>query len=121
MSLFASIFAPGEQARADDLARRSADLERRRYEMGRITEEEMHRNVAMHYGNAPDVGNQVGAAFNEGLAEGYENTTGAIRATVAAPFRFAWDIIPWQLWLGAAVFLFFYIGGGTYLKGILKK
>ncbi len=68
-----------------------------------------------------DVRDEVGDAFYEGLQEGYENTTGGIRSALAAPFNFAWKALPWQLIVAAAVFAFFYFGGGPWLKRALGK
>lgn len=64
-----------------------------------------------------NVEGDVNDAFREGLEEGYGN----IRDTVAAPFKIAWNILPWQVWVAAAVALFLYMGGGLWLRGILGK
>jgi hypothetical protein len=68
----------------------------------------------------PDIEKEVNDAFYEGLEEGFENTTGAIKSTLAAPFKFTFAALPWQVLVGAAVLLFFYMGGGRWLRNILK-
>ena len=64
---------------------------------------------------------QVNDAFKEGLQEGFDRTTGAIKATIAAPFKFTFASLPWQVYLVGLVLLFFYMGGPLWLKGILKR
>jgi hypothetical protein len=59
-----------------------------------------------------DAAAQIDGAFKEGLAEGIDNTENAIRTGVAAPFKFTWAIIPWQLLVAGGVALFVYMGAG---------
>lgn len=61
-------------------------------------------------------GEQVTEAAQQGLAEGYGNVTGAIRSTIAAPFRFVWDSVPWWIWVMGLVGLFFYFGGSSVVR-----
>lgn len=68
-----------------------------------------------------DVNAEVGAAFDEGLADGYDNVTGAIKDTIAAPFKFAFASLPWHVYAIAAGVLFWYMGGAVFIKGIFKK
>ena len=121
MSFLSAIFAPGEQARGDALDAQLAALNQQAYNDGKISADELQRRNVEQAQNYVDVGGQVDQAFVEGAKEGYDNTTGFIKATVAAPFKFAWDIIPRQLMLGGAVFLFVYMGGWIWLKGLLAK
>lgn len=69
----------------------------------------------------PDIAGDVHGAFREGLHEGYENVTGGIRATLAAPFKFTWASLPWQLLLAGAIFAFFYFGGPQLVKPLIRK
>jgi hypothetical protein len=64
---------------------------------------------------------QINTAFDQGLAEGWANVTGGIKATLAAPFKFTFASIPWQLWLVGALVLLYYAGGAQRLKNILLK
>lgn len=121
MGLFSSIFAPGEQARSDELDRQRIALEERRAAMGYITPQQAAANENRIAGERLDVDGEIGTAFQQGAAEGYANTTGFIKDVAAAPFNFTWDIIPWQLLLAAAVALFLYAGGGLWLKGIIAR
>lgn len=121
MSLLSWFYAPGEQQRSDDLDAQRIALEERRAQMGLITPQQAQSNIANIQGERVNVGAQLDDAFVEGAKEGYDATTGAIKSTIAAPFKFTWDIIPWQLMLAGVVALFFYLGGATMLKGILIK
>lgn len=64
----------------------------------------MQEHLAEQQGYSVDPEAQVAAAFGEGLKEGYDKTTGAIRATVAAPFNFVFKSLPWQLYVAVALF-----------------
>lgn len=72
-------------------------------------------------GGGVDVEQQLTQAAREGVAEGYTNVTGAIRSTIAAPFKFVWDSMPWWVWAGAVVGAFFYFGGGAIIRKQLTK
>lgn len=68
-------------------------------------------------GQVADVNAEVSTAFGQGIQDGANNIRGAVGSAVSFPFK----LIPWQLWAVGAVALFFYMGGGLWLKGILKK
>jgi hypothetical protein len=69
--------------------------------------------------NHPDISGEVGDAFQEGLQEGFDNTTGAIKSTLAAPFRFTFAALPWQVLVLGAAALFVYMGGWRWLRNRL--
>lgn len=124
-----------EQRRGDELDRQLREMNERDYGPGgRIYERiEAERGTEeadavydqvrdnLNEGLTGDVEAQVDDAFREGLEEGYENVTGGISNTLAAPFRFTFASIPWQLWIAAAVALFLYMGGGVWLKGLINR
>jgi hypothetical protein len=119
MSLLTWIYAPGEQERGDEADRKRAELDQKAFERGKITQAELERRS----NESPRivVEDELDAAFIEGAKEGYDAETSTIKAVVAAPFKFAWASLPWQLILAAGVALFLYMGGGAYLKGIIRK
>ncbi len=121
MGLFDSIFARGEQARSDELDARRKVLEQRRADMGLITQAQADANQNAIDAQRLDVNAEIEDAAAQGLKEGYDNTTGAIKSTLAAPFKFTWAIIPWQLLVFGGLALFFYLGGWAWLKPLLKK
>jgi hypothetical protein len=57
-----------------------------------------------------NVRSQIDDAFREGLADGYDNVTGAIRAGINAPARFLWDAIPGWVWLAAIAVALWQLG-----------
>jgi hypothetical protein len=121
MSFLSSIFAPGEQARSDELDQQRIDLEKRRADLGYITPEQAQANIANIASQKEDVSGDLNQAFGEGLKEGYDAETGGIKKTLAFPFKFIWDALPWQIWLGGLVALFVYMGGWVWIKGILLR
>ena len=126
-----------EQARADDLDRQLRALNERDYgpggriyekvktERGQEAADAVNATVQGHLGTqedqSRDIEGQVDDAFLQGLQEGYDNETGFAKKVLASPFKLAWDVIPWQLYVVALVALFFYLGGGVWLKGILGR
>jgi len=121
MSFLTTIFAPGEQGRSDELDRRRAELEQERARRGLITQEQADANANKIYNERLDVETELADSFQEGLKEGYDNVTGGISSTIKSPFKFIWDAVPGFVWILAAFALFVYMGGGVYLKGILRK
>ena len=68
---------------------------------------------ASDYGTVEE---QVSESFNEGLSEGYENVTGTIRSGINWPLKFLWDALPWWVWLGGLGAVFWYLGGGVWIR-----
>lgn len=139
MGLFSKIFygvdLDEEQRKQDELDAKLRELNERDYGPGGRLYEKITASGGIQEANqtldqvlenletsrAGDVSDQVNDAFGEGLQEGYDNVTGAISNTLAAPIRFTFASIPWQLWALALVALFLYAGGGLWLKGILNR
>ena len=110
-----------EQKRGDALDAQAADMNAEKLRTGQWDYGTYETATANWAKSKIDVVGEVDAAFKEGLDEGYANVTGAIKSTLKAPFQFGWDIIPWQLWVVALGFGFFYLGGFAMLRGILSK
>jgi hypothetical protein len=66
--------------------------------------------------NNPDITGDVQKTFNDQLDKDVSGFRNAVGSTVAFPLR----LIPWQVWAIGAIALFFYMGGGAWLKGRLK-
>ena len=117
-----------EQRRADELERQRQEMnkgyepggdiyERIKQQRGAAAADDAYSQVLAQDQNQDiNVEKEVDEAFWEGWDEGYENITGGVRETIRAPFTFAWDSIPWQLWAGGLVFLLYYMGGWTWLE-----
>lgn len=115
------IFYPGETARAEELDRRNAELNAQRRSMGIVTQEQTDAQEARFNDRPAEHDAAIVEGFVEGAKEGASATAGAIRGSIAGPLNFLFSAIPWQLWAVGAVALFLYMGGGTYLRGILAK
>ena len=103
-----------EQRRSDDADRRLREMNLADLQRGTWSDEEFYARDARITAGALDVKADYSAAFKEGLDEGYQNTTGAIRTTLASPFNFAFASIPWQVWLALGVFV-------AWKTGLLRK
>lgn len=106
------------QAESDRLDARLAELNqasRSRYGDEWYAQAETNR-----LGGGVNVERELTAAGQEGLAEGYANVTGTIRAGINAPFRFLWDSVPGWVWLAALVAGFFYLGGANVIRRKLQ-
>lgn len=68
-----------------------------------------------------DVDDAVFSEFRSGLADGFDNVTGAIRTSLDVPRRFLFASIPWYFWLAAALFAWWYLTGGKSLKGLFAR
>lgn len=116
-----------EQRRGDELDRRLREMNERDYgpggriynrieaERGTEAADETYDAVLenLETSQTGDVEAQVNDAFREGLQEGAGN--------IQRGFNVSFGAIPWQLWAAGAVALFFWAGGGAWLKSILKK
>lgn len=69
----------------------------------------------------PDVTGEVADAFNASIQSTVSGAAGAVNGTLKLPFQFLFKALPWQVWVLGAVLLFFYLGGGVLLRGILAR
>ena len=73
-------------------------------------------------GHITDAGADVATAFNVGLAEGFDNVTGTIKAGINLPvkwsLKFIWDSLPWWIWLGLLAGVLWYFG---LLQKLVRK
>jgi hypothetical protein len=105
----------------DETDAKLAALNQEKLESGSWSKDQYDQAQAHLEASKLDATQLVTDAFYEGAGEGYDNMTGAAKEVLKSPFRLAWDIIPWQLWLLAAVALFFWMGGAALLKGRLAR
>jgi hypothetical protein len=115
------IFEPGETARAAELDRQNAELNRRREAMGSQTREQSAAQESRFNTDFEAYNEQILSGAIQGAQEGLAATADTVRKGLAVPINFAWRAIPWQLWAVGAVALFIYAGGGVWLRGILAK
>jgi len=115
------VFSPGETARAEELDRQNAELNRRREAMGRQTADESAAQESRFNTDIEAYNEQILSGAIEGAQEGLAATADTVRKGLAVPLSFAWRAIPWQLWAVGAVALFIYAGGGVWLRGALVR
>lgn len=117
MSFLGDIFLGDEIARGKKLDAELKRFNAQKVQAGTMTQEEADaRDARLESETAAVWDAQINNDWNQGLDQGYENVTGGIKKTLAAPFNFAFASIPWQLWLAAAVALAWYLGAFNNLK-----
>lgn len=121
MSWLDSVYLGDEAERGADLDAKIRALNQSKYEKGVITADQRDAyNANLESENAAVWSRQIADDFAAGLSEGYDNVTGGIRKTLAAPFSFAWDAIPWQLLLAGLVAALWYLGAFNNLRNRIK-
>lgn len=108
------------QAEQDQIRAREAELDARAKERyGETWSQTVERHRAEEY--AQSYSAQVGEAFLEGAAEGAQAQIDAVQGVANKVTSFSLRLIPWQVYLVAAVALFWWLGGGVYLRGIIAR
>ena len=99
-----------------------AALNQEKLEKGTWTQQQFDEaSVRLAAGAMGDPNQQVADEFKAGVSEGIDNLANTTNAVIAAPFKFAWKAIPWQIYVVAAVALFFWMGGAALLRGRLSR
>ncbi len=112
MGLWASMFGV-DQARIGQVKKSSenlANLYWAKYQKGDWTLEEYNRRMtALNAGaiDAKAADQQIQDAFQEGLQEGLDNVLAAPQAAANQLTKTALWTIPWQVWVGLAIYLYF--------------
>lgn len=120
MSWWANIFAPGEQARSDELDRKLRELNAAAVERGRMTPEQYQEFVRRQDAQRP-VDEQVGEAFVEGAKEGLEKQQQAVRGALTETVKAAVGFVPWWLWILAGVALVVWLANALGVFQLLKR
>ena len=81
MRFLSSIFAPGEQARSDELDRRHRELNQRNVDRGLTTPEDLAR-YDRSIASQPSVDDQLSDAFDEGAREGLADMQGGVKRVI---------------------------------------
>lgn len=109
----------GQEADRKLAALNKRALESGKYDAGTYAQAQKH--LADSQLTDDTINAQIDDAIVEGLKEGYDNVTSSIKTVLDAPRKFLFASIPWYFWLLGAGAVFFYLGGGGLLKGVLKK
>lgn len=102
MSFFASLFAPGEQARSDELDRRHRELNQRNVERGLTTPEDLAR-YDRAIANQQSVEDQLSDAFDEGAAEGLADMQGGVQRAINGTVSGALGFLPTWVKVAAVI------------------
>ena len=100
---------------------RDAENNRRRYETGYYTAEQFEAAERVRITGIQDVQGEIYQAAGEGAVEGLKELPGTVRGGLNSAFSWSLGFIPWWGWVGALLWLAWYLGGFTYLRGILAK
>jgi hypothetical protein len=130
--LFTGYSSSELQAQSDALDAQMAAKNQELADAGYITQDQVAAAQAnMVAGNistgASDVAASMDAGFVEGAQQGLNNVLDApgkvVGAVGDAAGQLGWGIlknIPWWVWIGGAIALFIWMGGGELLAGMLK-
>jgi len=117
LDFFTGFDSEEEQARSDRLdAELRALNEKQREQRG----EDWFQQAQGHIDDnrIDDVGGEVNDAFIIGWGEGVDNIRNGVGNTISGATGTIFGIVPWQLWIGAAIYLAFRFGA---FNGLLKK
>lgn len=107
-----------EEEAAANIARQTELLRQQAIRNNTVSETE---KFLANVGGVESVIGAYGEGFQEGLSEGRSNIDGAIFGTLKTIFK----SVPWFVWLGVGIGIFFWLGGFAMLakkgKGVLAK
>lgn len=131
--------APALQEQSSQLDQKLADINNQALASGKVDQQTYDQTVAHLAQQVQDTANITGsidAAAVQGVIEGYQNELSAIQAVPEFAGKLAGDVLtaatkgvsagvgsigkglfgslPWWVWVGGAVALFIYLGGGSY-------
>ena len=108
------------QAEQESIRQREEKLDiESRAKYGQAWSEQVDQHRAQEY--ADTVSSQVGTAFVQGAAEGARNEAKAVQSVTSATLGWSLSMIPWQLWIAGAAFLFVYFDGWSLIQRHLSK
>ncbi len=116
------IWAPGETERSDELDRRNRELNQRKLDQGQLSTEWVRSQQARFEATGSDTYNeQILDAAGEGAIEGLQAIPGKVRTALNSVGGWTLSFVPWWGWVIGVGVVFGYLGGFTYLRGILAK
>ena len=108
-----------ESDRLDERLRQENEADRALYGEEWFATAEANR-AASRVDAVADIGGEFTAeALAENLDESGQLVAGKIKGGLNSVGGFVWSALPWWVWLGAAVALFVYLGGGVWIRGFL--
>lgn len=116
------LWYPGETDRAKELEKRNLELNQRKLEKGQVNEDWVNQQEGRFNQDGPDTYNgQISDAAMEGAKDGLASMPGTVRDALSTGAGWTLSFIPWWGWLIAAGVVWGYIGGWTYLRGIMAR
>lgn len=116
------LWYPGETDRAKELEKRNQELNQRKLERGQITNEWKTAQEIRFGSNGPDTYNdEILDAAGQGAVEGIKSMPKTVRDALTTGAGWSLSFVPWWGWLIGAGVAFGYLGGWTYLRGIMAK
>lgn len=116
------LWFPGETDRAKDLERRNQELNQKKLERGQVTREWVDAQQERFNSTGPSTFNsQVLDAAGEGAVEGIKAMPAKVRDALTTGAGWSLSFIPWWGWLIGAGVVWGYLGGWSYLRGILAR
>lgn len=116
------LWYPGETDRAKELEKRNRELNQKKLERGQIDNEWKTAQEIRFGASGPETYNdEILTSAGQGAVEGLKSMPATVRDALTTGAGWSLSFVPWWGWLiGAGVF-FGYLGGWTYLRGIMVK
>ena len=108
-------------ARAAEADATRARLNAEKFERGEWNAQQYQAVQANWAASQFSPNDQMYEAAYDGLKEGADNITGAVKGPLNTAGGLVWNSIPWWVWIVGAAALFFWMGGGALLKGRLAR
>jgi len=110
-----------EQAKQDAIDSQLGALNKKNLDSGVYDDATYAEAEAHRLAGKLDVNQEVADVFNKSINDSVSGAAGAVKGVIKTPFDFLFQALPWEIWVIAAGVAFFYLGGFTYLRGILAK
>ncbi len=79
------------------------------------------QHLADQYAATADQSAQMSEAFAEGAKQGLDAEVNFVHGALDTVGGAVWKAIPWWVWLGGAIALFVYLGGGVWIRKQLTR
>lgn len=103
--------------------RKNLELQRKLNAAGKVTDDDLAISEGRYLESVSyDPDEEIETAFGEGIDEGADNIRGGLTSTINTVIGTPLKLIPWQVWLAAALYGAWRLGLlDGLLKGVLKK
>src|SRR4051812_44929203 len=124
--LFYGVDLDEEQKRSNELdaqlaAQNQSALLSGKYDQSTFNQAEANRKKSYADEGGADVTGSVQDAFDQSINENTSAVRKGLTSIITEPLKIGLKLIPWPVWVAAAVFLFFYTGGPVWARKLIKK